>query len=59
MKSNCEAVTFPSVSWVSSESAIYLSFYGKIVYVFIAAILSKSFFLGPKTFMHMFNVSPL
>ena len=44
MKSNCEAVTFPSVSWVSSESSIYLSFYRKIVYVFIATILSKSFF---------------
>ena len=44
VKSNCEAVTFPSVSWVSSESSMYLSFYRKIVYVFIAAILSKSFF---------------
>ena len=44
VKSNCEIVTFPSETWVSSESSIYLSFYRKIVYVFIAAILSKPFF---------------
>ena len=58
VKSNCEVVTFPSVSWVISESSIFLSFYRKIVYVFIAAVC-QNHFLGPKSFMHMFNVSPL
>ena len=44
VKSNCEVVTFPLVSCVNSESSSYLSFYQKIIYVFIAVILSKPFF---------------
>ena len=59
VKSNCEVVTFPSVSDGQFGKFYIFKLLSENCLRFHSCHFVKTIFFGPKSFMHMFNVSPL